>query len=465
MDDNEGKLALQYINRKQFLLEEQTDIIMDLLSREEHWSILNNVGEFRARTYTPLKTICTSIQQVLSSDKSSINAVAGVNVSRILSQKRLVCSNTGSYIKAKMRLREETVYDLVKSVSHSTLKKVPPDWTFHGRDVKVFDGTTITLADTPANNAHYPKHRNKKLNVGFPQVRLLAVLSLISGSVVDYAVEATKGKGTGEVNLLRSVLDCLNEGDIAIGDALFCNFFLIHDLMKKKVDSVVPGHVQRRYDFNKGTILGVNDHITEWKKPKRPKWMSKDVYKGYPNTIKIREFEVNKRIYVTTFMDASVYPKEKLHALYKHRWDVELHLRSIKTHMGMNTLVAKTPSMVRKEIAIHLLAYNIIRELMVVGCIKGDALPTKISFKGTVQLFNQFNLHFPSTPVDKKKAFFAHMLALMVKNKVGKRPGRVEPRAIRKKTQSYPTLKTSRRLEIDKLVLQRKSWMVNYSAA
>lgn len=465
MDNNQGKSILQLINKKQYLLETQNDVILDILSREEHQQILNNVGEFRARTYTPLKTLYTNILEVLSSDKSCKNAVAGVNVGRLISEKTPVCPNTGSYVKAKKRLEEEPIHELVKSVGCSSLKKAPMDWLVYGRDVKLFDGTTLTLQDTKANDAQYPKHSNKSLEVGYPQIRLMAVFSLITGSVVDYALDATKGKGTGEVTLLRSILDCINKGDIAIGDALFCNFFLIHDLMEKKVDVIVPGHVQRCYDFNEGTILGKKDHITLWKKPRRPKWMSKEAYNKYPKAIQIREFEINGLVYTTTFMDASNYPKEEVHLLYKRRWNVELHLRSIKTHMKMDKLSSATPSMVRKEIGVHLLAYNIIRELMVDGGIKGNALPTQISFKGTLQLLNQFTPHFILIPKDKKIALYSQMLTLIVKNKVGKRPGRVEPRAIRKRSQPFPTLKNDRKVEREKILAQRKAWMNEKKAA
>jgi hypothetical protein len=211
MDNNEGKTILQLVNRKQFSLELETDVIQDILSREEHQKIINGVSEFRARTYTPLKTLCTNIHQILSPDQSSRNAVAGINVNRLISEKSPVCPSTGSYTKAKKRLKEKPIHELVKSVGHSSLKKVPRDWKVYGRDVKVFDGTTLTLEDTKANNEQYPKHSNKSLEVGHPQIRLLGVFSLITGSVVDYALDATKGKGTGEITLLHSILDCINE--------------------------------------------------------------------------------------------------------------------------------------------------------------------------------------------------------------------------------------------------------------
>lgn len=464
MNNNEETLVLQYINEKQFSSEEQ-DLILSFLSRDESRRILNSVREFRSRIYTPLKTIHTTIKQVLSSDKSGSNAVCGINLERLLTEKSRACPNTGSYTKAKQRLEEETCYRLVKSISQHSLKKAQLDWCFHGREVKVFDGTTLTLSDTPANNAQYPKHSNKKKDIGYPQVRLLAVFSLTTGSVIDYASEATKGKGTGEVTLLRSILDCIKERDIGIGDALYCNYFLTHDLISRKADFIVPGHAQRCYDFNKGTILGKQDHIIEWEKPRRPQWMSKEVYKTYPKTIQIREFKHNKQVYVTTLTDASMYVRKELYHLYKRRWEIEVHLRSLKTHMGMDKLSSKNPDMVRKEIGIHLLAYNIIRDFMVDGCVKGNALPTQISFKGALQLFNQCNPHFITASKSKKRAIYLQMLKLITRNRVGKRPNRVEPRAVRKKIQAYPILRTDRRLEILKILTQRENWLCKNGTA
>jgi putative transposase len=164
-------------------------------------------------------------------------------------------------------------------------------------------------------------------------------------------------------------------------------------------------------------------------------------------------------------MAASLYPKKELHKIYKRRWDVALHLRSIKTDMKMEMLSSKTPGMVRKEIGIHLLGYNIIREIMVDGSIKENALPTKISFKGTLQLLNQFNPHYRSLLKDKKATLYSQMLILIAKNKVGKRAGRVEPRAIRRRSQSFPTLKTDRKIEQEKILAQRKEWMDKNEAA
>ena len=169
MDDTQDKAILQLINKKQFLLSPPKDLVYEVLSRPENQEIINNVGEFRARLYTPLKTLHCYIHQVLSSDKSSSNAVSGINVARLISEQVAVGRNTGPYIKARKRLCEDTIHKLVSSIGSSRLKNIPKSWCFSGREVKVFDGTTLTLRDTKANNEQYPKHSNKKKGIGNPK--------------------------------------------------------------------------------------------------------------------------------------------------------------------------------------------------------------------------------------------------------------------------------------------------------
>ena len=193
--------------------------------------------------------------------------------------------------------------------------------------------------------------------------------------------------------------------------------------------------------------------------------MSKKSYDQYPNAIQIREFKKHGMVYVTTLLNAKTYLKHELYALYKRRWEVELHLNSIKTVMEMDRLTCKTPNMVEKELGVHLLAYNIIRKLMVEACAKHQALPWKISFKATLQLLNQFIPYLALASIKKRMVLYAELLQLTVKNKVGDRPGRVEPRAVRLQTRSFPVLKNTRKAEQQKLLKQRKIRVASNEAA
>jgi hypothetical protein len=263
-----------------------------------------------------------------------------------------------------------------------------------------------------------------------------------------------KAKGTGEHSLLRSLFDCIEKGDIALGDRYFPSFFVIAEFQKVGADGIFHAQSQRNYDFRKGERLGKKEHIVKWKKPQKPEWMDNESYKSYPAEIRVREFKVAGKVYVTTFLDDKKYPKKELAKIYKMRWGVEINLRSIKSIMNMDMLSCKTPEMVRKEIGIHLLAYNFIRIIMAEACVKYGTVPWQVSFKGTVQLLNEFMPHFVNSSVNKNKILYEKLLALIVKNKVGNRPGRIEPRVIKQRQKPFPKLNKPRNIE--KLRLIRK---------
>lgn len=465
MNVKQSASILQLINQKQFIHQDKDGLLFKALTSEESQGIINTNSEFRNRLYTPLRTVYTFIKQVLCADKSCKNAVSEVVASCLQTGKKGISPNTGAYTKARKRLQQKTIDGLTQSVSNAASRATLSHWKPFERDIKVVDGTTITLSDTKANNEAYPKHSNKREGVGFPIMRIVVVLSLITGCVINYAHGACKGKGTGEISLFRRILDCIHAQDIVLADRYFCLFFLFCDLRERQADILVPGHAQRRYDFRCGQRLGTKDHVTWWRKPRKPDWMSKATYDQYPSAIQVREFKQNGVVFMTTLLDDKTYPKQELYALYKSRWQAELHLNSIKTVMEMDRLLCKTPEMVEKELGVHLLAFNIIRKLIVEACAKHQELPWKTSFKATLQLLNQFTPLLAVASANKRRRLYNELLLLIVKNKVGNRPNRVEPRAVRQKTRSFPILRCTRKDEQLKLLKQQKSNMVNSKAA
>src|SRR3990167_4427241 len=210
-------------------------------------------------------------------------------------------------------------------------------------------------------------------------------------------------------------------------------FFLMCDLKHIGADGIFRGHAQRHYDFRSGIRLGKNDHVVGWIKPSKPEWMTQKQYAAYPAEIQVREFKVNGNVYVTTFVNARKYHKQTLAKIYERRWDVEINLKSIKATMNMYFLSCKTPEMVRKEIGIHFLAYNFIRIIMAEASVQHKAVPNRISFKGTVQLVNKCIPHFIKSTRNQNDLMYAELLRNIVKNKIGNRPGRVEPRRVKKR--------------------------------
>lgn len=226
------------------------------------------------------------------------------------------------------------------------------------------------------------------------------------------------------------------------------------DLKHIGADGIFRGHAQRHYDFRSGIRLGKNDHVVNWKKPSKPEWMLQEKYDAYPTEMQVREFKVNGNVYVTTFLNARKYHKQELAKIYERRWDVEINLKSIKEIMDMDFLTCKTPAMVRKEIGIHFLAYNFIRIIMAEACENHNAIPSKISFKGSVQQINSFSPYFLNSSEEKNKILYSEMLQLIVQNKIGNRPGRVEPRAVKRRPKAFPSL--SRPRSVEKKRLMRK---------
>ncbi len=253
-----------------------------------------------------------------------------------------------------------------------------------------------------------------------------------------------KGKGGSEQTLLRTLLDRLETGDLLLGDAFYATYFLLAELRLRGVDAVFEqyGSRKRSTDFRRGKSLGSRDHLITPGKPKlRPDWMTVEQYESAPDTLNVRELEVGGKILLTTLLCPKATPKIALKALYKRRWHVELDIRNIKTTLGMETLSCKTPQMGEKEMWVYLLAYNLIRMIMLQSALLADVLPRSVSFKHTLQLClaaGDALSHFDDTEN------IAEFMALVAEQTVGNRPGRIEPRAVKRRPKPYPLLTQTR---------------------
>ena len=225
------------------------------------------------------------------------------------------------------------------------------------------------MPDTPENQAAYPQLKTQAPGLGFPIARILVVFSLAVGTVLEAAMGPYQGKQTSELALLRQIIGQFQPGDIVLADRFFCSYWVIAALQARGVDVVVRLHQRRKADFRRGRRLGREDHIVTWPKPQEvPDWMSRAEYDAMPAELTVRELRVRVRdktkrvrtlVIVTTLLDAKVYRAEEVGSLYRQRWHAELDLRSLKTEMQMEMLRTKSPEMVRKEVAMHLLALQL----------------------------------------------------------------------------------------------------------
>jgi hypothetical protein len=357
---------------------------------------------------------------------------------------------TGSYSDARQRLPLGVVTRLVRQTAREVEDQASDAWLWKGRRVSLVDGTTASMPDTPGNQQALPQSNAQGVGLGFPLVRMVAVIALASGVVRDLALGPYKGKDTGETALFRTLWDGLESGEIVLGDRYFGSFFGIAGLAWRGVDVLFRMHQRRKFDFRRGRRLGIEDHVVTWTKPERPDWMDEETYAQVPDELTVRElrvtvkqpgFRVNELVLVTTMLDAEGYAKEELADLFLQRWNIELDLRSIKDVLQMDVLRCKSPEMVRKEIWMHLLAYNLIRGVMARAAEAHDERPRHLSFKGTWQTMTAFQDALRQASPSERGRLLNEMLKAIASHRVGDRFGRVEPRANKRrpKPQRYLT--------------------------
>lgn len=363
----------------------------DLLTSPDLFDALEaSLPEHRERLFPPTETLSMFMAQALKPDRSCQGIVDDVAVKRLLHGLPLCSTKTGAYCKARQRPPLKMVSAMTTMTGNLISGKVPGRWTWRGRRVRLVDGTTVTLSDTPANQATYPQQCGQKPGLGFPICRIVGITCLSSGALLNAVMGKFKGKGSGEQALLRTLLDTLKTGDLLLGDAFYATYFLLAELRVRGVDAVFEQHGarQRTTDFCRGKNLGSRDHLITLTKPKiRPEWMTVEQYESAPTTLTVRELEVGGKVVVTTLLCPKSTSKTDLKTLYKRRWHVELDMRNIKTTLGMETLSCKTPQMGEKEMWVYLLAYNLIRLIMLQSALLADVLPRSLSFKHTVQLW------------------------------------------------------------------------------
>jgi Transposase DDE domain len=402
------------------------------------------------RIFSPLVTLWVFLSQVLSADHSCRAAVARLIAHRVARGQKPCSAKTGAYCQARRRLPETFFSEVACSVGRALDSKAEAGWLWKGRRVYLFDGTTVSMPDTAANQEAYPQVYNQKPGVGFPIARVAAIISLSCGAILHLGVCKYAGKGQGEVSLLRSLWDILRPHDILLTDALLANWANIAMLRQRGMELVGRlNKAHRTADFRRGKRLGHEDHIVQWLKPTSIRSLDRQARQALPESLTVREakvrvtqpgFRTKALVVVTTLLDPRQVTKEELASLYRSRWNNELDLRSIKSAMQMRDLRCKTPESVRKELWAHVLAYNLIRTLMAQAAAKHGVLPRSISFKGAMQTLEAFQPRIEDQATQDRAGglrLYQELLHAMATHRVGDRPDRFEPRVKKHRRNHY----------------------------
>jgi Transposase DDE domain len=408
---------------------------------------------FRDRLFSPLVTLWVFLSQVLDPDHSCRAAVARLLAWRTAQGLPACSADPSAYNKARHRLPEGVLTRLVRLTGRQTQDRAPAPWRWNGRTLKVVDGSTVSMPDSPANQKAFPQARTQKAGVGFPIARLVVLFSLAVGTVLDAALGRYQGKHTGETALWHSLQDGLEAGDLLLADRYYGSFWELALTRQRDADMVCRLHQRRRADFRTGHRLGPEDHVVCWSKPPRPQWLDEATYASLPASLSVREvrvrvaavgFRTKMLVVATTLLDAAVFAAEDVAVLYRMRWYAELDLRALKQTMQMDILRCQSPEMVRKEMWAHLLAYNLLRGQMARAAEEGGLLPLQVSFKGALQVVSAFASVLWTAAVEEIAAIMGRLRAAIRSHRIGQRANRCEPRRRKRRPKHYPLLNESR---------------------
>ena len=429
----------------------------ELISEQEILAALQADGrEFRDRIYNISVTLWAFLSQVIArKDSSCSDAVSRVIVDRVAQKKKRCSMRSGSYCVARTRLPMELVTTLTRESGRELDRQAKPEWLWKNRHVKIVDGSTATMADTAENQREYPQSKNQKVGLGFPILRFVVVLSLSVGTVLECAIGSCRGKRTGEQSLFRQTWGAFESGDVVLADRLYDCYRDIALLKADGVDSVFGKKQSRHTDFRQGRRLGHDDHVVVWKKPKydATRYESKEQWESLPDEMEIREvriavsrkgYRTRTVVIVTTLVDGDLYTAKELTDLFAARWHCELDLRSIKQSLGAGHLQCKTSEMVRKELWVRLLAYNLIRVRMAQASDLHHVMPRDLSFTAARNHIHNFADLLNNSSGAEHRRIEAELLETIASSRIKKRPGRKEPRKVKKRVQKYSFLSEPR---------------------
>lgn len=428
------------------------DSRLDEILEEEHIT-------YRNRIYSPIVTMWAMIHQVLSADKSLRNTVKSITTWLTAAGINPPSSDTGAYSKARGRLPEPFLQRLIPEVYEQLEQQVPREQYWCGRRVKVFDGTTLLMADSDANQTEYPQHGNQAPGCGFPLARVVVFFCLLTGAVVSTCIAP---KTMSEIVMSRQLYLDLEPDDVAMADQAYGSYVDLALIQQQGADGVLRKHHARHTDFRTGRKHGIGDHQVQWQKPKRsPVHMTEEEFEAIPETLMVREvcLRLSRKGYrdqfiivVTTLLDAKRYSADQLTLLYGWRWQAaEVNLRHLKTTLRMEMLTAKTPEMVRKELWAHLLAYNLLRSVMEPAASLGKVERNRLSLQGTRQHFLQMIPLLATTNKATRQRLYSHLLKDIADDKLPLRPKRHEPRVVKRRPKSFPRMKQPRSILKEKL--------------
>ena len=402
--------------------------------------------EYRERIFTPAQALGLFVSQVLSRCNACSTMVTEFNRERKRKGLRPISEDGSAYCKARAKIPVALVDRLSMEIVQISFRKEWSQWKWMNRNVFLVDGLVLRAPDTKANQEAYPQPSSQKEGLGFPQVRAVVTTSLATGCVVHYNTGQVEGKKTGEVSLFRDKHANFVAGDIVVAD---CNFESFHDaalLNNRGVALVCCMNASRDERFD-GVCETIDEKLVTLQKPRFDQSrFTRSEWESLPDSIQYRVIRYRIRggnsdvTIVTTLLDSKRYSAADIAELFGMRWDVEVDIRSYKTSMGMCDLRCLTPDNLDREIAVAILAYNLVRLLMCdAAAVLEQIHPREVSFSRARDAWRNFSDEL------KTSADMMWIILSATSRLVRDRPNRDEPRAIKTRAGTkYPRLNEPR---------------------
>jgi len=442
-------LQRQWFQKIQFIGEylRQEDLTEAAAAAKYRW---------RNRLWPPRQVLWAFLVQVLHPGWSSAAAVAEVLAEHAAAGQPLEASaDPSAYCQARQHVPESVYRHALRTVGPRLQAKAGEAYRWCGRRVWVVDGSHCSLPDTPELQAAFGPPPGQKPGCGFPVAKLVAMFCWASGAVLDVAIGAYR---SNELSLWRQLWGQLQAGDVVLGDRFFGAYGELAQLAARGCDGVFRlwGARASKLDFRRGRRLGPDDRLMVWSKPKgRLRTLTAEELASLPATLTVRVLRFHTQVkgfrsrtvlVVTTLLDPVAYPREQIAALYGDRWTVELRLRDLKTTLRMEILRGQSPDVVRKEILMHFLAYDLIRALMWHAAQEHGRPLHQLSFAGTMQRFQAIAPYLCLFRGTARAAELYRLLLFWIASAVvPERPHRVEPRVVKRRPKPHKLLNRPRK--------------------
>jgi hypothetical protein len=361
-------------------------------------------------------------------------------------------STTSPYCQARANLPLERLEQIHHRVVGEADQLIAVGERWCGRRVWVADGTTVTAPDTLENQAVYPQQSVQRPGCGFPIIRIVALLSLTTGMLVGWA---TGNWHQHEVTLLQTLWDYFRPGDVLLADRGFCNWALLAQCLRRNLEAVFRLKGSRRGDFRRGRRLSRDERLVQWHKPAEPAWTVRpELWAQLPEVLTLRlvrcrlslpGFRTRQVILVTTLLDREAFPAATLAELYYRRWSMELSLRNLKITLQMDQLSCKTPANLEREIRLHFLMHNLVRRLMLEAARRHRIPLARVSFAGSLATARRYSeALLQARSARQRRVLQDELFRVLAQDLVPDRPGRRDPRAVKRRPKPYPRLMNHR---------------------